>query len=98
MTCACATSSPSIRADAKDFDDAISLDEVDGMLRLGVHIADVSHYVDWDDHIDICARDRATSVYLVDRVLPMLPEKAQQRRVLAQAGYRSPDHDLRHVP
>lgn len=62
-------------ADAKDFDDAISLDEVDGMLRLGVHIADVSHYVDWDDHIDICARDRATSVYLVDRVLPMLPEK-----------------------
>lgn len=62
-------------ADAKDFDDAISLDEVDGWLRLGVHIADVSHYVDWDDHIDICARDRATSVYLVDRVLPMLPEK-----------------------
>lgn len=62
-------------ADAKDFDDAISLDEADGMLRLGVHIADVSHYVDWDGHIDICARDRATSVYLVDRVLPMLPEK-----------------------
>lgn len=61
--------------DAKDFDDAISLDEVGGMLRLGVHIADVSSYVGWDDHIDICARDRATSVYLVDRVLPMLPEK-----------------------
>lgn len=61
--------------DAKDFDDAISLDEVDGMLRLGVHIADVSSYVAWDSHIDICARDRATSVYLVDRVLPMLPEK-----------------------
>lgn len=61
--------------DAKDFDDAISLDKVDGMLRLGVHIADVSSYVAWDSHIDICARDRATSVYLVDRVLPMLPEK-----------------------
>lgn len=61
--------------DAKDFDDAISLDEVDGMLRLGVHIADVSSYVAWDSHIDICARDRTTSVYLVDRVLPMLPEK-----------------------
>lgn len=62
-------------ADAKDFDDAISLDEADGLLRLGVHIADVSHYVAFDDHIDICARDRATSVYLVDRVLPMLPEE-----------------------
>lgn len=61
--------------DAKDFDDAISLDEIDGYIRLGVHIADVSNYVAWDDHIDICARDRATSVYLVDRVLPMLPEK-----------------------
>lgn len=61
--------------DAKDFDDAISLDEVDGLWRLGVHIADVSSYVDWDSHIDICARDRATSVYLVDRVIPMLPER-----------------------
>lgn len=61
--------------DAKDFDDAISLDEVEGCLRLGVHIADVSHYVHWDSSIDVCARDRATSVYLVDRVLPMLPEK-----------------------
>lgn len=61
--------------DAKDFDDAISLDHVEGMLRLGVHIADVAHYVHWDDSIDICARDRATSVYLVDRVLPMLPEE-----------------------
>lgn len=61
--------------DAKDFDDAISLDEVAGQLRLGVHIADVSSYVPWDGHIDICARDKATSVYLVDRVLPMLPEE-----------------------
>lgn len=61
--------------DAKDFDDAISLDEVEGNIRLGVHIADVSSYVAWDDHIDVCARDRATSVYLVDRVIPMLPER-----------------------
>lgn len=62
-------------ADAKDFDDAISLEHVEGLTRLGVHIADVSSYVEWDSSIDICARDRATSVYLVDRVLPMLPEE-----------------------
>ena len=61
--------------DAKDFDDAISLDHVEGLTRLGVHIADVSSYVPWDSSIDICARDRATSVYLVDRVIPMLPER-----------------------
>ena len=62
-------------ADAKDFDDAISIDHVEGLTRLGVHIADVSSYVPWDSSVDICARDRATSVYLVDRVLPMLPEE-----------------------
>lgn len=61
--------------DARDFDDAITLDRVDGELRLGVHIADVSHYVPWDSEIDGDARRRATSVYLVDRVLPMLPEE-----------------------
>jgi ribonuclease R len=62
--------------DARDFDDAISLTHTDdGRVVLGVHIADVSHYVPWDSSIDNEARLRATSVYLVDRVLPMLPEQ-----------------------
>ena len=62
--------------DARDFDDAISIGHAgDGRVVLGVHIADVSHYVPWDCSIDNEARLRATSVYLVDRVLPMLPEE-----------------------
>ena len=60
--------------DARDFDDAISLQREGGGFRLWVHIADVSHYVPWDSVVDVEARHRATSVYLVDRVLPMLPE------------------------
>lgn len=62
--------------DAKDFDDAISYRELEnGLLEIGVHIADVSHYVKPGTALDKEAFDRATSVYLPDRVLPMLPEK-----------------------
>lgn len=62
--------------DAKDFDDALSLQKLkNGNLEVGIHIADVSHYVKPSSEIDQEAYRRATSVYLVDRVIPMLPEK-----------------------
>lgn len=61
--------------DAKDFDDALSFRELSpGKYEVGVHIADVTHYVRPDTIIDREAQKRATSVYLVDRVVPMLPE------------------------
>lgn len=65
--------------DAKDFDDALSVDSIEGKLRLGVHIADVSAYVEWDSALDLDARRRATSVYLPDRVIPMLPPQISEK-------------------
>ena len=59
--------------DAKDLDDAITLERVDGVWHLGVHIADVSHYVREGTALDRDARERGTSIYLINRVIPMLP-------------------------
>ncbi len=63
-------------ADAKDFDDAISFHVLpNSNYEIGIHIADVSHYVRENDIIDTEAQERGTSIYLVDRVIPMLPEE-----------------------
>ena len=66
--------------DAKDFDDALSLRTLDnGNYEVGVHIADVTHYVGSDTVLDHEAYHRATSVYLVDRTIPMLPERLSNK-------------------
>ncbi|MDX9773087.1 MAG: ribonuclease R [Bacteroidales bacterium] len=62
--------------DAKDFDDALSFNKLpNGNMEVGIHIADVTHYVRTGSLIDKVAQERATSVYLVDRTIPMLPER-----------------------
>ncbi len=73
--------------DARDFDDAISLvAQSQGHLRLGVHIADVTHFVRTGTALDQEARQRATSVYLPDRVIPMLPEVISNNLASLQPG------------
>ena len=74
--------------DAKDFDDALSIRSKEQLFEVGVHIADVSHYVTEGSIIDKEAQKRATSVYLVDRTIPMLPE-----RLCNQVCSLRPDED-----
>jgi ribonuclease R len=75
-------------ATARDFDDAISLERDEkGYWTLGVHIADVSHFVEANSELDRVARKRGTSVYLPDRVIPMLPEVLSNSLASLQAGH-----------
>ncbi len=82
-------------ADAKDFDDALSIRRLaNGHWEVGVHIADVSHYVTPGTVIDKEAHERATSVYLVDRTIPMLPEKLCNNICSLRAGEDKLTHSV----
>ena len=84
--------------DAKDFDDAFSLKpEEHNQWRLSIHIADVSHYVKPGGALDQEASLRGNSTYLVDRVIPMLPEALSNELCSLKPGVGSP-HQVRRIP
>ena len=84
--------------DAKDLDDAITLAKTEDGYELGVHIADVTNYVQENSALDREALKRGTSVYLVDRVIPMLPKRAVQRHLFFEPGRGQAGTQLSDVP
>lgn len=72
--------------DAKDYDDAVSIEPLKKCYQIGVHIADVSHFIELGGELDLEARKRATSVYLLNRVLPMFPEAISNQLCSLVAG------------